>query len=288
MAAIQQDIPLVLHLRQINQHFQRYPALPHLALRSTCRSTQGYKAHSHPQLSIGAVTEGQTCLTIDGYQHPIKAGELVIIEPERVHACNPIDGQPRSYHMLYLDHPWCLEQLSRLYQAPLKGFRCDRRIIDDPTLFERYLDLVDQLDRNELAQAEANTETLAFELLSRWCSPTLIEDSEDGLDQRLKHRLLNDLAQPPSLEQLAREFGHSKENLIRRFSRAFGITPKAFLTNARIEQAKRLLRNDLPLVEVAMAVGFSDQSQFHRAFVNYTASTPRQYQQSRSIFDNNE
>ncbi|WP_165840155.1 AraC family transcriptional regulator [Motiliproteus coralliicola] len=274
--------------KQIDQHYQHFTALPQLGLRSTSGSTQGYKAHSHPQLSIGAVIDGQTCLTIDGGQHLIGTGELVIIEPERVHACNPIDGQSRSYHMLYVDNHWCLERLSRLYQKPTRRFNCDQRRIDNPELFKRYLALIDQLQQQRYKQAETTLEALALELLSRWCSPAEIDDSADGLEQRLRRRLLDDIAQPPSLDLLAVEFGRSKESLIRRFGQAFGITPKAFITNARIEQAKLLLQNNAPLVEVAMAVGFSDQSQFHRAFVNYTASTPRQYQQSRSIFDNND
>ncbi|EMS4801339.1 AraC family transcriptional regulator, partial [Klebsiella pneumoniae] len=32
--------------------------------------------------------------------------------------------------------------------------------------------------------------------------------------------------------------------------------------------------------------GFADQSHFHKTFVSYTAATPRQYAQSRSISDN--
>ena len=44
--------------RHIRQTFHRASGLE---LRSTWQSTQAYKRHSHPQLSIGAIMEGQTC-----------------------------------------------------------------------------------------------------------------------------------------------------------------------------------------------------------------------------------
>lgn len=47
--------------RHIRQTFHR--ACGH-ELRSTWQSTRAYKRHCHPQLSIGAITEGQTCCTI--------------------------------------------------------------------------------------------------------------------------------------------------------------------------------------------------------------------------------
>ena len=43
--------------REIHQTFIRTPGLE---LRSTWQSTQAYKRHSHAQLSIGAILEGNT------------------------------------------------------------------------------------------------------------------------------------------------------------------------------------------------------------------------------------
>jgi AraC family transcriptional regulator len=46
----------------------------------------------------------------------------------------------------------------------------------------------------------------------------------------------------------------------------------------RIERASRqILQTDLPLVEIALASGFSDQSSFTVAFKNVTGMTPSVY-----------
>nr|WP_321461635.1 helix-turn-helix transcriptional regulator [uncultured Vibrio sp.] len=97
---------------------------------------------------------------------------------------------------------------------------------------------------------------------------------------------MQDIACAPSLDAVSKEFGRSKETLIRIFKKHLGITPKSFVNNSRVEKAKILLKRGMSIVDVAAEVGFSDQSQLHRTFVNYTASTPRQYQQVTSIFDN--
>ncbi len=49
----------VNHTRDIPQTFWRDDRLPWLELRSTWRSRQAYKRHSHPQLSVGAIIEGK-------------------------------------------------------------------------------------------------------------------------------------------------------------------------------------------------------------------------------------
>jgi AraC-like DNA-binding protein len=46
----------------------------------------------------------------------------------------------------------------------------------------------------------------------------------------------------------------------------------------RIEHAsKQILQTDLPMVEIALASGFSDQSSFTVAFKNVTGITPSAY-----------
>ncbi len=57
----------VNHTRDIPQTFWRDDRLPWLELRSTRRSRRAYKRHSHPQLSVGAIIEGETrCLCAGG------------------------------------------------------------------------------------------------------------------------------------------------------------------------------------------------------------------------------
>lgn len=274
-------------VRSVEQEYWRHNDLPHIELRSTRQSRIGYKAHLHQALSIGAIEQGTTCVNYGGAERLAHAGELVLIDPEAVHSCNPVDGHSRSYHMLYLDNTWCLNRLSVLFGQPLSGFCCDRFAIKDPLLFTQYLSLVELLHSGQLNQAETLLDGLTVTLFSRYCSPASSDIDQREITHYIRLRLLENLVTPPSLTDLAEELHLRPETLIRIFYKDVGITPKAFINNVRIERAKLLLRQGESIVDAAQQTGFSDQSHFHKLFVLNNAATPRQYQLSRSISDNN-
>ncbi|MCT6665007.1 AraC family transcriptional regulator [Enterobacter mori] len=242
--------------RHVRQTFHRASGLE---LRSTWQSTQAYKRHSHPQLSIGAIVEGQTCCVCHDREYILNPGDLIVIPACAPHSCNPVGGQPRSYHMLYIDT-----------ELPLA-----LQVIRSPDLFAHYLDVVETL-------SPASVETLLSALPH--CA-----DNADALrstSQQVQEAFLSDLAAPPSLDELAQRFSLRKETLIRTFKQDTGLTPGSFLNISRVEYAKARLRAGDDIADVGYQSGFADQSHFHKTFVSYTAATPRQYATGRSISDN--
>jgi AraC-like DNA-binding protein len=254
------------------QHYWRDSALPFVELRSTYRSVQSYKSHFHPQLSFGAVIDGETRASYGGAERVLRQGDLVLIAPFVVHACNPIAGRPRSYHMLYLDEAWCLENVS-----PLAG----GSVIRDSALFDEYLQFVANLAGMRATDAAAQLQRLLTAAIDR-SHPAAPPSQSQHFAEQIKQALLDSIESPPTLDELARAFGCRKETLIRVFRRAFHTTPHAFVNNARIEQAKQRLRVGGKIAHVAADLGFSDQAQLHRMFVSYTASTPGQYRRART------
>ena len=69
----------------------------------------------------------------------------------------------------------------------------------------------------------------------------------------------------------------SKQRLIRSFRHEFGFTPHQYLTHLRISRACNLMRHGHDCGEAAHAVGFYDQSQMNRHFMNYVGITPGVY-----------
>jgi transcriptional regulator GlxA family with amidase domain len=60
------------------------------------------------------------------------------------------------------------------------------------------------------------------------------------------------------------------------FRLATGFTPYAYLRRRRVEFAQKLLlESDLPLVQIALACGFSTQSHFSSAFKQIVGDSPR-------------
>lgn len=82
-------------------------------------------------------------------------------------------------------------------------------------------------------------------------------------------------AEPLALADLAAAVGTSPFHFLRAFKAALGLTPHQFLVRTRLRHAARLLlETDLPVTEVAYAVGFGDLSTFTHAFKAATGRPP--------------
>lgn len=97
-------------------------------------------------------------------------------------------------------------------------------------------------------------------------------------------RLISRMADPPTLNELAKAVGISRTRLVVLFPMVFGETPFAFLRRERLSRAKMLLETEGKSVsEVAWEVGYSDTSPFHRAFVKEFGVKPGDCRFSRSM-----
>ena len=86
-----------------------------------------------------------------------------------------------------------------------------------------------------------------------------------------------------SIESLADELKISTSYLRREFSRAYGLSPVAFLTSARISHAKNMLESGfLSISEIAEQSGFSSTSYFIQVFHKTVGLSPDKYRRSLS------
>jgi AraC-like DNA-binding protein len=89
--------------------------------------------------------------------------------------------------------------------------------------------------------------------------------------------LAANLARRPTLEQTADAAGVSKFTLLRRFKRALGTTPHAYLVMLRVARAQELLAAGSSPAEAAHEAGFSDQSHLGLWFRRALGLTPTAY-----------
>jgi len=92
------------------------------------------------------------------------------------------------------------------------------------------------------------------------------------------------LAQDVRLEELADLTGLSTFHLCRAFKRSTGLPPHRWRLARRIERARDILENtDLPVTEVAAAVGYDDPSQLASTFRKALGISPSQYRRERRL-----
>lgn len=74
----------------------------------------------------------------------------------------------------------------------------------------------------------------------------------------------------------------SMSQLHQRFRQLFAMSPQAWLTELRIQEAKRWLRGtSLPIAEIALRAGFSDQASLTRTMQRLSATTPAVYRKAQ-------
>ncbi len=89
-----------------------------------------------------------------------------------------------------------------------------------------------------------------------------------------------------NLDQLAKIKLVSKFHLLRLFKKYYGLTPRQYLIDKRIEASKKHLSQGMTVTETCLSVGFESLGSFSVLFKSKTGKTPAQFrkeQLSRSI-----
>ena len=85
------------------------------------------------------------------------------------------------------------------------------------------------------------------------------------------------LAEKITLRMIAVHFSVSVSTVTQLFQKKTQNTFHHFLTNRRMEKARNLIREGLPLEMVGRAIGYRDHSTFYRAFRQTFGISPREY-----------
>ena len=116
-------------------------------------------------------------------------------------------------------------------------------------------------------------------MLSYQPMPEVPDLSRGGLSPALKNRICDfieeHLSEKISLGALSAMSGLSPNHFARAFQQSVGVPPHRYLLRRRIKHVEQLLRDtQLPLSQIAAAVGFADQSHLARHFRRLTGMPP--------------
>ncbi len=264
--------------------FLRDPQRSYLELRYSRYRTHAFDRHLHDSYAIGVVKQGRTRFFHHNQDEIVQGGEITLLNPGEVHACNPQPGSVLAYYMLYVDPVFLGELAAELSGVPSGSPHFHTVVVHDTLLHAGLLALCAALLSGETG---LEVETRLYEafstLLLRYSdahhrpSPPggaleKIVQGEQYLNERLAHNI--------SLDELAAGSGLSPYHFLRLFRQQYGVPPHAYQLQQRINQAKRMLAAGHSIAQTALEVGFADQSHFTRKFKALVGATPRQYQRA--------
>jgi transcriptional regulator GlxA family with amidase domain len=105
-----------------------------------------------------------------------------------------------------------------------------------------------------------------------------LRQSSDAVINTCQEWLAENYKTQAAVTKLVGFSGLPERSLMRRFSKATGMTPLDYIHALRLEEAKQLLETtDLPIEAIANEVGYEDTSFFGRLFRRKASITPLQY-----------
>ena len=202
-----------------------------------------------------------------------------MLEPEAVHTGMAAVPEGWAYKVLYIE-PALINEWDERDSGPPRAARW---------VVFRDLQLRGALERAHTALAKEPKGGLAVEeaLLGAVAAlrPHLKpgppsqtrEHAEHAAVRRAREHLRDRWDQKVTLAELATHTGLSRFELIRRFREQSGVTPHAYQTNLRVDEARRRLAAGHPPAAVAADCGFADQPHLSRVFKRSVGVSPGRY-----------
>lgn len=260
-----------------NLKFWRFPGLYNLQMVKGKGIVHSFPRHSHKTFIIGLVEEGRRELDYKGDKHQLGPGSIILLNPGEVHSCSSANGH--NYRALSFDiNFW------QMITAEMTDKSCPYFgdfMVSDLDEFFSLQNLCSILENSfsSLEQDSLLMETFV-RLISRYSyssAQLLPLGNEESIIQKAKDYLRENYSQNISLLELANIANLSPFYLVRAFSRQVGIPPHIYHVQIRINHAKELLIKGLPIADVAIQLGFVDQSHFTRVFKKLMGVTPKEY-----------
>ncbi|WP_430735458.1 AraC family transcriptional regulator [Halodesulfovibrio aestuarii] len=241
-----------------------------------------FQRHIHATYLFGLVEKGTRDITCGGCTESVSEQESFVLQPAQVHTCTC--SADHCYSILSIK-PEFVEALA----VQLFG-------IGHPPPFFPYVCCRDKLLSKQLQAIftlikKQGMSDHALASIQRYISTLLqhqppiphktTQQDESVIDSTCEF-LQKNHAQKLPLSSLAEHACLSPFHLQRLFTKRMGISPNDYLQAHRVAEARQRLRMNIPLSELALSLGFYDQSHFTRTFRKVMGVSPGSYRKTNS------
>jgi AraC-like DNA-binding protein len=234
--------------------------------------------HRHTQICFSLDFPGRYLYR--GARHDVPVGAVSVIDAWEPHACSdPIDRTRQSHYIVLYVDPAELRTIVDLSVASA----IERPIFVSPQVVRRFRRLYRSLVASSRLEIDERYREFVSAVLVRAAAPR----PRPSLAALLRARdfIAAHAGSRVTLEEIAAVADLTPWHFARAFHRQFGVPPHRFQLALRIDLARRLLADGLHGSEIALRIGFSDQSHFIRCFKQMTGMTPQRYQNGhRRVF----
>jgi AraC-like DNA-binding protein len=228
-----------------------------------------YPQHTHDAWTLLIVDSGVIGYELDRREHGSTDDVVTLLPPHVPHNGRAVRPGGFRKRVLYLERD-LLTGIDAAVGTPT---------LADPMLRDRISGLHRALGPGDEFEASSRlafiVERLQQHLVGAVAPPVRVRDRR--LACRLRELIDSRIVTGLSLDEAGAVLSADPVHLVRTFSREFGLPPHRYLTGRRVDVARRLLLDGMRPADVAVAVGFHDQSHLHRHFRKMLGTTPARF-----------
>lgn len=245
----------------------------HSPLRVTIGHELNFFAHLHRQIEFVVMLDGLQQMTIDGKTRLLHAGEAAMALPNRVHS---FSAPQSSRYLLGIVDLSCAGE----YASTLISCGCDQPFLSAEQVHPDVRLCCERL-AGEALDPPLSRAYLSV-ILGRLTAALPLTPNVQPAGQDITHCLLTyiaeHIAEPLSLDILARRLYINKYSISRVFSEQIGCGLRTYVNALRVELAQNLLHNpSISTPELIAKCGFESERTYYRTFREHCGMTPRQY-----------
>ena len=258
--------------------------IPGLQIIHSNRHEHDYPAHLHDALEIIWIRSGSARLTCRDRTYEIVSGEAGIVPPNEIHS-----GGCSKPHLEYVAIHIPREILQQIFGSfqvlvdssgnpvPFKLMSRDQATTLLPILVRA---ICADLPAEKLLYLLQPVLCPMLDAPSPQLEPVMGRASLHPAVCMAKSIIRDQCANRVDINELAERVDLDMRYLISLFKLATGMTPHQFQIAMRVDLARCLIQDKLPLCEVAARAGFSDQSHLNRHFKRQYGFTPGAFRES--------
>ncbi len=237
--------------------------------------------HKHDSVTeLLYVYRGLGEYSIDGYHYPIQAGDILLYNQGSLHELAPVTENPVEHYCFGIAHVQLtglprghLTEASHGFVRPTEGHR-EIRILSKL--------LYETAESNRICKENLSTHLLQALLLLAVNLPpderSEQKDTEAVLANRIRQYIDVHFAETITLEEIAAAMRISPSHASHVYKSVMGLSPIQYVIRCRIGEAQNLLiATDLPVVEIAVMVGYANVNHFNAIFRKKVGMPPARY-----------
>lgn len=252
--------------------------------------------HCHDYIEIIYVCRGQLVQNIDGKDHYMSRGSMLLVDYDKIHSYHQVPGT--EYYNIFLKleaFEKSLEEkrsFSALIDIPCFSDFKDKAVLkkniivfsnEERENLEKLLSIMESEQKEKKIgygeSLKAATIMLINIILRKMSEESVGE--EENISKNITEFIYENYSEKLTLENIALLYNYNPSYFGRLFKKNTGYSFREYLKRVRVEKAAELLRTqNMSVDDISIKVGYTNKTKFFEHFKSIMGETPYKYRKN--------